>query len=141
MKKTLNIPEEIPAELTSTTVELEIIGITDAKLDHCCVKCNRIVPTRSITKCENPECKLVQKLEKCKKNWYVKAFVKLGNSSNMYLIFRNDSVKKILSIASTFEKIDNNLKEEKITELFLSAPKLRVTYDSKSAVQNVEEFW
>ena len=140
MKKTLNIPEEIPAELTSTTVELEIIGITDVKLDHCCVKCNRIVPTRSITKCENPKCKSLKKIQK--KNWYVKAFVKLGNSSNMYLIFRNDSVKKILSMASIFEKIDhNNLKEEKITELFLSAPKLHVTYDSKSAVQNVEEFW
>ena len=67
LKKTLNIPEEIPAELTSTTVELEIIGITDVKLDHCCVKCNRIVPTRSITKCENPKCKLVQKLEKMQK--------------------------------------------------------------------------
>ena len=57
-------------------------------------------------------------------------------------MFRNDSVKKILSMASIFEKIDhNNLKEEKITELFLSTPKLRVTYDSKSDVQNVEAFW
>ena len=36
-EKTLDIPEEIPAELTSITVELEIIGATDVKLDHCCV--------------------------------------------------------------------------------------------------------
>ena len=80
-EKILNIPEEIPAELTSTTVELEIIGIADVKVDHCFVKCNRIVPTRSITKCENPKYKLVQKHQKCKKKR--KAFVKLRDSSSI----------------------------------------------------------
>jgi hypothetical protein len=39
--KTLDIPEEIPTELTSFTIEVEIIGVTDVKLEHCCVKCNR----------------------------------------------------------------------------------------------------
>ncbi len=138
-EKTLDILEEIPVVLTTFTTELEIIGVADAKLDHCCVKCNKVVPPRKVTKCENPKCKLVQKVEKCKKHWYVKALVELENNSNMYLIFRNGCVWKILSMASTGQDNDDNLSEERITELFLCAPKLHVTYDSKNVVQNVEE--
>lgn len=138
-EKTLDVPEEVPSELTSFTIKLEIIGVTDVKLDHRCVKCNRVVSPRKITKCENVKCKLVQKIEKCKKEWYVRALVELENKSNMYLIFRNGAVKKVLSLVSAPE--EDNFQEEEITEMFLSAPKLLVTYDSKNVVQNVEEFW
>ena len=68
----------------------------------------------------------------------MKTLVELENNTSIYLIFRNGSVKNILSKVTTRE--DDDLMEEEITELFLSAPKLYVTHDSKNVVQNVEKF-
>ena len=54
--------------LTVVTINGEIVGITDVKRDHCCIKCNKPLQLKKVARCENPRCKLTQKLENAKNN-------------------------------------------------------------------------
>lgn len=125
----LDIPEDIPTELTTATIDGEIVGVTEVKLDHCCIKCNKPLVAKKEAKCENPRCKLTEKLEKCKKQWYVKALIEIGDIT-VYLSFRHNCIIEIYNSIDDIEK----LSEESVTEAFLSLPKLSVTYNRKSSI-------
>ena len=84
LPKTLNIPEDVPEELTTHNVNGEIVGVTDVKLDYSSFKCNKPVQP-----------KLMTKLERCKKSWYVRSLIELENGSSVYLIFRGKAVDDI----------------------------------------------
>lgn len=131
---TLDIPEDVPVELTTCMIDGEIVGLADVKLDHCCIKCNKPLQPKKVAKCENVRCKLVQKLEKCKRQWYVKALVEVGDVT-MYLLFRHNCVMQALKIHNGKEI--GNLSEESISEILLSLPKLYITYNKTNVVDSV----
>ena len=130
---TLDIPEDIPIELTTSTINGEIIGVTGVKLDHCCIKCNKPLQPKKIATCDNTRCKLMQKLEKCKRNWYVEALIEKEDNGSIYLIFRHNCVTQAI-LLNNGEEIPSNLSEENIANIFLSLPKLRIMFNNKTNV-------
>ena len=72
-EKPLVVPENVPEEFTTTSIVGEVLGVSDIRLDYCRVKCNRCVKIQKIVACDNNKCKLIQKLERCNKQWFLKA--------------------------------------------------------------------
>lgn len=126
----LAVPENIPDEFKTLEIKGEVNGISDAQLDHCCIKCNKRVKPEKIATCQNAKCKLKQKLERCKKQWYLKALV-AHEDKTVNLIFRHDKIMKAL----TLHKFNtSNLLEDIITDAFLSSPSFHIVYDKKTMI-------
>jgi hypothetical protein len=125
-QKTLAVPDEVPEEFTSVTINGEVVGVSNVQLDHYCLKCNKRVKPQKIVTCDNATCKLVQKLEKCSKQWFLKAMVEHdGNRVN--LTFRHDTIEKALVMLDP-EFDSGKLTQEEISTGMLSLPECQITY-------------
>ena len=127
----LFIPDYDPSDLMTCTIIGEIVGLADVHVRYCCIKCNSSVqPVKFIAKCENSKCKMVQKLEKCKKHWYIKALVE-SKEVSVYVIFRDEIVNKVLSYSNS---TPDDISEEVINQAFLSMPTCSITYHQKTKI-------
>jgi hypothetical protein len=125
-QKTLAVPDEVPEEFTSATVNGEIVGVNNVQLEYYCLKCNRRVKSQRIVKCDNENCKLVQKLEKCKTQWFLKAIVE-HDGVTVNVTFRQDTIEKALVMVDP-TKDTGKLTPEEISTNMLSLPECQITY-------------
>ena len=132
-EKPLAVPENVPEEFTTTSIVEEVLGVSDIRLDYCRVKCNRCVKIQKIVTCDDNKCKLIQKLECCKKQWFLKALVGYDNQNTVNLSFRHDQIMQELVISDP--TIDTrNLEIEGIHDAFLSLSDCKITYKNKVMV-------
>ena len=126
-KGNLYIPDYDPDSLLTCTLDNpEIAGVIEVHLQHCCIKCNAHVKDKKITTCQNSRCKLIQRLDKCKRHWFAKALVTEDDVS-VYLIFRGD----VLLEALCADTNDNTLTKEIVTKKLLLLDATKITYHSR----------
>lgn len=131
----LAVPESIPEEFTTSSITGDVLGISDLQNTYCCLKCNkRLTPQKQaaqkVVSCENMKCQLMQKLERCKREWFVKALV--GNDSgNVTLIFHHDQVLQVLAMKDA-AKDTSNVGSEEIRDAFLALEKRAFVYRKKT---------
>ena len=131
-KDKLAVPEHIPTEFITSNIEGQVMGIHETKIDHCCYKCNKWVKPQKIVQCDNPNCNLKQKLETCKKQWFLKALIS-HKDTTVDVIFRHDSIIQALLLSDAAVNT-STLSEEVITDIFLSLPTLSITYEKRTKV-------
>ena len=120
-KEALAVPERVLEEFITLNIVGGIVGVSDAQLDHCCLKCNKCVTTikaQKIVTCDNVQCQLMQKLERCKKHWYLKVLIKISHDDNMIkMVLQNGSVVKALEI-NNWGIDPSNLAQEDLCSLY-----------------------
>lgn len=97
--------------------------ITDSQLHFCCYKCNKKVKQDSVT-CDNPKCKLHQKLIICRKQWYLKALFCTTQNTDVNLVFMHMIINALSLVDG---KHSTDLFNETLENVFLSLPPLRIT--------------
>ena len=127
----LSVPKSVPAELTSTTLTGEIIGIQKASISVACIKCRRPVfeTTDLIVTCSNEYCGLTQKLSNCNKEWFVQAILSDGEQ-NATVNFYNAMVQQVLKLHDK-ESVGTDDKDV-LVKAFLSVPSITVTFNDKT---------
>jgi hypothetical protein len=134
----LSVPEYDPSELMICSIKGEIVGLADVHVDYSCIKCsNRVQPTK-LAKCQNSRCNLVQRLDKCNKQWYVKAMVN-EKDINVYVVFRHENVMKVMALSDETESMSGGMSEESVSEAFLSLPVCSITYHNKTKIVKTVE--
>ena len=75
----------------------------------------------------------MQKLERCKKQWYLKGLVGYDNQNTVNLLFRHDQIMQAMVISQP--TIDTrNLQIEDIRDAFLSLSDCKITYKNEVMV-------
>lgn len=108
------------------------------------MKCNKRVTVcasikdQKIVTCDNGRCQLMQKLERCSKQWYLKAMVKKSDDGNMIkLVFRHESVVKALKLDVNNSATDaNKLTREDVCSAFLSLPQCDIVFTKQTMIVN-----
>ena len=128
-------PKDVPTEFVVSAVSGEVMGVSDIHLDYCCVRCGRRVKPARIVACENESCNLKQRLERCKKQWYLKALI--GSAAvTTPVIFRHEKFMEALSFAENplDEQAAVAISEDHVTGSFLELPPLKVSYNKITRV-------
>ena len=135
---TLNPPQSLPIELTTLSVNGEVVGVQKCSLNFCCLKCNKPVQhcKQNFVTCGH--CSLKQKTSKCKKSWYVNALFNDGNK-NITLNFYHEMVMKVIQMIVP----DNQDTEDEdfVSDTFFELSSVRCTFNDRTrAVESIEKF-
>ena len=115
----LSVPEYDPSELMTCSIKGQIVGLVDVHVDYSCIKCSSRVQPTKLAKCQNSRCNLVQRLDRCSKQWYVKALVN-DKDINVYVVFQHENIMKVMSLSDEAKSGSGDMSEEFISEVFLS---------------------
>eukprot|EP00794_Sanderia_malayensis_P002190 gene2190-2493_t len=135
---TLKPPQSLPSELTTLSVNGEIVGVQKCSLNFCCLKCNKPLQQckQKLLTCSH--CNLKQKAAKCKKSWYVNALFNDGEK-NLTLNFYHEMVMKVLQMIVP-DKQDTE-DESFVSDSFFELSSVRCTFNDRTrAVESIENF-
>lgn len=119
-------------DLSASKICGEIIGVHSASKNLSCVSCSKKVKAKSekIGNCEN--CKLMQKLDSCSSQWYLRVLVQNKDlkSQKVRLSMFNQCVKKLCKYLGSHVNV-NTISEEEIVFFILESGKsFNITYDN-----------
>ena len=139
-EEALAVLDDVPEEFLNATVVGEILGVSDTQLDRCCVKCRKVIQfdadaigTGSNVSCNNAKCKLTQKVERCGKQWFAKAFMLDSDREGIDLIFRHETIMEVFKLF--YPEINTkDLSVEIVLDSLMSLPICKITYKKNGLV-------
>ena len=116
------------------TRQAEILAVEKLNSYFSCFKCQRKVqtaPHSSIVKCNN--CNIHQKTKACKQKWIAHVLFSIDDENVVLTLFDN-----IFQLLIKDQKLSPQVTESEMTEILLTLPKVKVTYDArKKIVQSI----
>ena len=135
----LAVPEHVPDEFVSCTIQGEILGVSDVRADLCCVRCSRTIrdqQAKTVVVCGDPNCKLKQKVARCGKKWFAKVFVSSERKKGT-LVLHHDMILKTIQLQKQTDLDCASMTKEQVEDCFLALPDLKFTYRKSMVVTDV----
>ena len=132
-------PSEIPLAIPVNVYECNtptkgaILAVEKLSCYYSCVKCFKkviVTPDLNIVKCSN--CSLNRKTKACKQKWVAQVLFDIGHENILVTIFDN-----IFQALLKDLKLPPPLTESQMTEMLLTLPTVKLTYDKKKIAKSI----
>ena len=133
------IPLAIPVNIydcNTPTKEGEILAVEKITSYHSCFKCLKKVettPDSKTVRCSN--CNIHQKTKACKQKWVAHVLFDIGHENILLTFF--DNIIQVLLKDLKLQKSPTQITESEMTEILLTLPNVKVTYDKKKVAKSI----
>lgn len=114
----------------NTSTKGEILAVEKLTCYYSCIKCFKkvvVTPDSNIVECSN--CSLHQKTKACKQKWVANVLFDIGHENILVTFFDN-----IFQALLKDLKLPPPLTESQMTEMLLTLPTVKITYDKKKKI-------
>ena len=126
-----------PLYQETTLPDCQVIGVTEATKTLCCVSCSKkciFRPDSSLVQCTSNSCKLMQKVELCKSQWYLRIMVKdnAPPEKKFMLTLFHSQVQQLIDRMYLELDLASSTEEKVLIAILSSKKMISVTFDPLS---------